>query len=226
MLPCALSPPEEHTIVLSCPNEAHCGCTLSVAFSRSSALPMVVPVVTSLNNSAVSVAFSFPHGALVVADVNARDSVGNTATFVLVWTMDTLLPVTVWPPLAQFVNRSSLLLSFNCTKERLGCTFGYDLDGTGWKALGNSSSTSSNTSTAGVSLNEVDTRVVVSPPLATRSTNATFVFDAVVPAGSLGAAVVEVRVDGAALWTPAPVNTAYTLHGLAEGAHILEARAR
>jgi hypothetical protein len=72
----------------------------------------------------------------------------------------------------------------------------------------------------------VDTLVLVGPPLATRSPNATFLFDAVVDSGVPGVLDVEVRVDGAALWTPVGLNATFVVTGLSEGAHTLEARAR
>ncbi len=212
---------ENHSVVVDCRNEVHRGCNVSVSVHRSSVAPLSPPVAVPLNGTAVNVTLSFPHGALVVADFTGVDGAGNAGHATLTWSMETLLPVTVWPSLAPFVNDSVVELGFNCSKVAAGCTFMYNLDGAGMKALGNS--TAGPTEGAG---SAVDTVLVAGPSWASRSRNATFVFDAVVPPGNNGSAVIDVRLDGAALWTTVAVNATYAVTDLAEGAHLLEARAR
>jgi hypothetical protein len=172
-----------------------------------------------MNSTTANVTFLFPHAATAVVDVWAVDAADNVGEpMVLTWTVDTQPPRTVWPPLPPLVNDSSLLLSFNCTKD-IGCTFMYALGTESLKPLGNTSG-STNVAAVGSGL---DTRVVAAPRLATRSPNATFVFDAL---GAPEGVVVETKLDGAVKWVSVAPNTPLTLVGLSEGVHTMEARAR
>ncbi len=186
---------------------------------RSSLLPLTSPIVVPLNRTAVNVTLAFQHAAVVVLDVTAVDGVGNRGVSTWTWTMETQPPVTVWPPLPPLVNNSALLLSFNCTKVA-GCSFVYSLDGAAPRPLGNATA-----EVAPVEAAPVDTVTLMSPPLLTRSPNATFVFDAVVSSGVAGAVAVDVLVDDAEAWKPLAVNSPLTLTGLSDGVHTLAARA-
>ncbi len=217
---CPVVSAENVSFIVTCVNEARCGCTVFVAVNRSSAPPVVTPVIVPVNVSAANVTVSLPHLASAVVDVWAVDGAGNRSPVTtLTWTLETLQPQTLWPPLPPFVNASTQVLAFNCSKS-VACTFLYDLDGVGWRAVGNSSSDAVVVGTA------VDTRVLAAPAGATRNQSASFVLDAVVPVGSPPATAVDVRLDGAVAWTPVAVNATYTVSGLAEGVHTLEARAR
>jgi hypothetical protein len=213
------APTEDHSLVIACANEAHCGgCRVSIALPATSALPLVAPIVDRVNSTAVNVTFSFAHGAAVLLTVAAVDGVGNSATAVWTWTVETALPETRWVPPPAFTNDSAPLLQLNCSKPA-GCSYEYNLDGTGWRPVGNSSDGPPVAAGA-------DTVVLAAPPLASRSPNATFVFGARVPAGAGDAVAVDVRLNGAATWTPVAVGAEHTVTGLLEGTHVLEARAR
>ncbi len=216
-----LPPPENHSLVVVCSNEAHCGgCSISVALTRASSPALLAPVVSRVNDTAANLAFSFGHGAAVSVNISAVDGVGNHAFVIYRWAVETETPVTLWPPVAPFTNDTALVLPLNCSKPA-GCSYEYNLDGTGWKPVGNSSVNVPVTAS-----NAVDTEVVASPPLVSRSPSASFEFAARVPAGEGGTAAVDVRLNGAPAWTPVPANLTYTVSGLADGAHTLEARAR
>jgi hypothetical protein len=214
--------PGTMALLVHCGNEAHAGCHINASVSAASpSQPTTSPVVTFVNATAGTMSFTYPTSAVVVVEVWAVDAVGNQGQAVLV---DTLAPVTVWPPLAPTVNQSSLLLAFNCTKT-IGCSFKYALGDAALKPLGNTSTGTSGGSTSVA--NTVDTVLVAGPPRVTRSTSAAFVFDArVAGVTPQGGASVDVRVDGATLWTPVGASNTLTLSGLAEGVHMVEARAR
>ncbi len=211
---------ENHTVVLRCVNEATCGCSISVVIGRSSVPPLSAPAVSIVNRTAVALSLSFAHGAVVVVDAVAEDGVGNRANFTWTWTMETRLPVTVWPPLPAFINDGILVLSFNCSKP-VGCSLMYSLDGADLLPMGNSS-----VSDAPVESSGVDTLIRLAPGRVSRSRNATFVIDVHVPAGVQGAPAVEVRLDDTTLWTSVAANALYEVEGLSDGDHVLQARAR
>jgi hypothetical protein len=214
-------PTENHSVVVVCTNEAHCGgCSITVALTSSSSPALLAPSISRLSSTAANVAFSFGHGAAVTVSISAVDGVGNRAHAVLHWFVETATPLTLLPPLPPLTNDTALVLPLSCTKPA-GCSYEYNLDGTGWKPVGNSS--------VGISFaagNAVDTLAVVSPPVVSRSPNATLELAAQVPEGTGGTAAVDVRLNGASLWTTLPPNGSHTIHGLPEGTHTLEARAR
>jgi hypothetical protein len=202
-----------------CANEAHGSCQVKAAVRATSSPAGTLAAPSILNSTAASVTFQFPHAATAVVDVWAEDAMGNICEpVVLLWRVDTQPPRTVWPPLPPLVNFSSPLMSFNCTKD-IGCTFMYALGAESLKPLGNASLASN----ASAVSSELDTRVLVAPRMATRSPNATFVFHAV---GAPAGLTVETKLDGAVGWVAVGPNTPFTVVGLTEGVHTMEARAR
>jgi hypothetical protein len=206
---------------VNCPNEPHCGgCSVSAAVTGASTPASAAPIVSRVNATAANVTFFFSHGAAVSVSITAADGAGNRASTLLRWAVETETPVTLRPQLAPFTNETALVLALNCSKAG-GCTYEYNLDNTGWRPVGNSSA-----NTTAASSNAVDTVGIVTPPLFTRNTSADFAFAAQLPVGAGGASSVDVRLDGATLWTSVPSNASYAVSGLGEGYHILEARAR
>jgi hypothetical protein len=194
-------------------NEAERGCTIHVFASDFFFFNS-----TLLNNTAAMVWLGFPNGYTAHVVVGAVDGAGNVGRNVsLVWTVDSVPPRTNWTNSGfQAVLRdSSKVLQFGCTKS---CTFDYDLDGQGLKPLGNS------TVGSDASASSVDTALVSGPPRVTSSTSAVFVFNCSSTLG--GPCVVEVRLDASTDWVQVPPMVEYTVAGLVDGLHELEARAR
>jgi hypothetical protein len=113
------------------------------------------------------------------------------------------------------------------------CSFQYDLDRTGLRALGNGSSVDGG-SGPGLQTLSLDTTSTQLPPTATSNTSAVLAFSAVVlgsdsaatSASVLGSTFIEARLDDALFWTTLALDQPYVVQDLSEGMHAVEARAR
>ena len=112
------------------------------------------------------------------------------------------------------------------------CSFQYDLDSTGLRSLGNGTGNSGGG--AGSLVLSVDTTVIAGPPLVTSNTSATLVFganvlgarNATVATAVLANTTMVVRLDDTPFFTQVAVGAAFSVQGLSEGTHVVEARAR
>jgi hypothetical protein len=181
-------PTNNETLVLACANGTFpepLQCTIWVVVGRagySDAPGGPVPC----GDYWCSLDLLFRHNDVAVVTYWAEDAAGNVGPPTLVtWTVDSLIPITLWPPGTLDVGpgpalRSKDSLEVEVACSRSGCRFLYSLNG-GPEVFvnGSSSGGSGNSSTAGVEEPAVvtgvgvDTRAVLWTPKVTSDTQAT-----------------------------------------------------
>ena len=246
-------PTDNETVFVSCgivTPESVLGCSVyyqlvnwesvSVAGALANGVIVKAPSTSSIN---AVVQFSFHTGDSPVVRFWAIDAVGNVGPVsVLTWTVDSVLPVTVWPPFVDTVFDSPLTSEefvFSCS--RVGCRFSYRFDGAPFVAIGTSSSSAGGNGNASASATAiVNSLVVPLTPKQTASREYDVFVSAYVSSSSQGGAdastsnsttVVEVRVDGAAAWSAVErvgdfiaSSGLLRLTGLSDGDHSIEVR--
>ena len=148
---------------------------------------------------------------LPVLPLVALDAAGNFGpTALLTWTVDSLVPMTIWPAFTDddaFAQSANPAPEFVFVCSRTGCKFWYSFDNSSVAAVGTgvgalSSSTSSNASALSAG---IDTLVTYNFSRFSGPVDVTFNVTAVVNGSAVtitphGNVTVQVRVDGAAAW--------------------------
>ena len=243
--PGSVRPTDNDTVCASCgtaTDEAALGCTLYYQVigpeGPGSGVDRVCPALPG-SNTACAASFLFQHldrPDMVWWAVDGAGNVGPTTR--LTWTVDSLIPVTLWPAFTYGRPLSNVPApEFELSCNRAGCRFSYILNGGALTVVGSNSSAASpdagpsanGTSTGGAVLGTgegMDTRAVMGVRRISNATaclvNLTAVVNGTAVAVNATApslVTLQLRLDGAVAW-----QDVHTLHGLSDGAHSLHVR--
>jgi hypothetical protein len=239
-------PTNDEALCVSCgdhSNETVLGCSVWWQLVSPGLRAPTLARLTGVTSGEVLVHSS--HGDAVVLRVWAVDATGNVGPSAqLMWIVDSLVPVTVWPSELQndslVTSHTATEFIVSCSRPAKDCYYSYSFDQGPLVALG-----SGNHSAVTQSGPTVDTMVTRrSPHICNASSPVTVFMVQVLVNGSLvpfvgpSAASLQVRVDGAAMWVDVvasststaptlvfdPYSGLLTITGLSGGRHVLDAR--
>ena len=240
-------PTNNETLCLSCgtvTDETAFGCSVLYRFNYTGA----VLVAPSTSPTTAVLHTAFHHGDAVTLQLWAVDGAGNVGdTTTLVWVIDSIVPVTLWPSFVDTVfDSADSTPTFILGCNRHDCTYAYSVDKAPFVSVSASSNSAASSSSAAQAVDVVDTVVTSTMPLTTSSTTAEFNVTAVV-SGAVAAVLdggdvtLQAKLDGDAVWTTlrlagSGTGSRYALTGavngtaglrvtgLSDGVHVLDVR--